>query len=64
MESCITHHQAAVRIFTQELPVIPLFARVKTAVTLPTLLNFQLDSTQPSELWNIAELDTEVIGNQ
>ena len=53
-------NQEAVRIFTEELPIIPLFDYLKTAVTQPTVLNFQPDASQPSELWNLAELD---IGN-
>ncbi len=58
------NHQEALRVFTNELPIMPLFARVKTAVSAPTLLNFHLNPSQPSELWNVAEWDTEVIGNQ
>lgn len=51
------NHLAAVQIFTEELPIIPLFHYLKTAVTQPTVLNFQPDASQPSELWNLAELD-------
>ena len=43
-----------------ELPDIPLFAHAKTAVTTPSILHFHFDPSQPSELWNIAELDLEV----
>lgn len=50
-------HQSAVQIFTEELPIIPLFHYLKTAVTQPTVLNFQPDASQPSELWNLAEID-------
>ncbi|HEX6383123.1 MAG TPA: peptide ABC transporter substrate-binding protein [Anaerolineae bacterium] len=49
-------HQAALRIFAQELPVIPLFARVKAAVARPEVTNFSLDPTQSSELWNLFEI--------
>ncbi|MBK7896047.1 MAG: ABC transporter substrate-binding protein [Candidatus Promineifilaceae bacterium] len=51
------NHLAAAQIFTEELPIIPLFHYLKTAVTQPTVLNFQPDASQPSELWNLAELD-------
>ena len=53
-------HQEAVRIFMTELPAIPLFAHAKAALATPLILNFHLDPSQPSELWNIAELDLEV----
>ncbi len=52
-----TSHREAVQIFTEELPIIPLFHYLKTAVTQPTILNFQPDASQPSELWNLAEID-------
>lgn len=52
-------HLEAARIFTEELPIIPLFHYLKTAVTQPTVLNFQPDASQPSELWNLAEIDIE-----
>ncbi|WP_420631491.1 ABC transporter substrate-binding protein [Candidatus Leptofilum sp.] len=53
------NHLAAAQIFTEQLPIIPLFHYLKTAVTQPTVLNFQPDASQPSELWNLAELDIE-----
>jgi hypothetical protein len=43
-----------------EMPIVPLFAHAKAAVTTPRILNFQLDVTQPSELWNVTELDVEL----
>jgi len=51
------NHQEAVRIFTRELPTIPLFSYVKVAVTSPAVRNFALDVTEPSELWNVYEID-------
>jgi peptide/nickel transport system substrate-binding protein len=53
------NHQEAVRIFSQELPIIPLFSHVKIAATRPGVLNFRLDVTEASELWNLYELDLE-----
>ncbi|MEZ4590334.1 MAG: ABC transporter substrate-binding protein [Chloroflexota bacterium] len=53
------NHLAAAQIFTEELPIIPLFSYLKTAVTQPTVLNLQPDASQPSELWNLAEIDIE-----
>ena len=54
-----TSHQAAIRIFSEQLPVIPLFAQMKTAVTQPSVRNFRPNSTQPSALWNLFEIDVE-----
>jgi peptide/nickel transport system substrate-binding protein len=56
-EAYVTGHQAALRIFSNELPGIPLFTNLKVAATRPEVLNFQLDTTQTSELWNLFELD-------
>ncbi|MBK8900205.1 MAG: hypothetical protein IPM53_03390 [Anaerolineaceae bacterium] len=53
----VAAHQAAWRIFAEELPSLPLFPRVKLAVVRPEVLNFGLDSTQNSELWNLFEID-------
>lgn len=56
-EGYIENHQEAVRIFTERLPAVPLFQYVDTAVTHPSIHNFQPNATQPSELWNIFEID-------
>ncbi|MGB4868865.1 MAG: ABC transporter substrate-binding protein [Candidatus Promineifilaceae bacterium] len=56
-EAYTANHQEALRIFSRELPSIPLFTNLKVAATQPDVLNFQLDTTQTSELWNIGELD-------
>jgi peptide/nickel transport system substrate-binding protein len=50
-------HQAALRIFAQDLPALPLFARLRVAATHPEVLNFRLNASQPSELWNVYEWD-------
>lgn len=52
-------HQAAQRIFAQELPSLPLFARLNVAAAQPGVLNFQMDPTQPSSLWNLYEIDMQ-----
>ncbi len=56
-------HQEALRIFAQELPAMPLFARLRLAATTPDVVNFRLDPTQPSELWNPHELDLNLAGS-
>lgn len=53
-------HQEAMRLFAAELPAVPLFARLRLAATTADVLNFRLDPTQPSELWNAFELDMTV----
>ncbi|HRQ37405.1 MAG TPA: ABC transporter substrate-binding protein [Chloroflexota bacterium] len=54
-----SNHQTALRIFADRKPSLPLFQYIKTAVTAPTVRNFQPDPTQPSELWNVFEWDIE-----
>lgn len=56
-------HQEAMRIFAQELPALPLFTRLRLAATTPDVLNFRLDPTQPSDLWNVSELDLLLDGS-
>lgn len=50
-----SYHQQAVRIFTQELPVLPLFLRVKYGFASPEITGLKFDPTE-SELWNLEEL--------
>lgn len=52
-------HREAQIIFSRELPVIPLFLRLKVAAAAPEVLNFGLDSTQMSEMYNIWEIDID-----
>jgi peptide/nickel transport system substrate-binding protein len=44
-------------IFANDLPVIPLYWRVKTAATRADLCHFSLDPTAASNLWNIEAFD-------
>ncbi|MEZ4594312.1 MAG: peptide ABC transporter substrate-binding protein [Chloroflexota bacterium] len=50
-------HAEAQRIFSEQLPVLPLFLRLKVAAARPDVLNFGVDPTQNSELYNLYELD-------
>lgn len=52
-------HTRAQVIFSRDVPVIPLFLRLKVAATRPEVLNFSLDSTQSSEMYNIYEIDLD-----
>jgi peptide/nickel transport system substrate-binding protein len=55
-------HAAAYRqaqfIFTEDLPIIPLYWRVKTAAARPEVCHFPLDPTAASALWNIEAFDS------
>jgi peptide/nickel transport system substrate-binding protein len=59
MEGYESSHQTALRIWTEQLPSIPLFLRPRVAATTPGILNFTLNPTQESELWNLYEIDLE-----
>lgn len=50
-------HERAQIIFSEDVPVIPLFPRLKIAVARPDVAGFRVDSTQMSEMFNIFELD-------
>lgn len=45
-------------VFANDLPVIPLYWRVKTAATRADLCHFSLDPTAASSLWNIEAFDS------
>lgn len=46
-------HQEAQRIFAEQLPIIPLYLRLKLAAARFDLTGFIVDPTAASELWNI-----------
>jgi peptide/nickel transport system substrate-binding protein len=46
------YHQAQ-QIFSENLPVLPLFARVKVMATTPDVVNFMPNPTVNAETWNI-----------
>ena len=48
------YHRAQ-QIFTEQVPVLPLFQRVMVTATRPDLINFRPDPTVNSETWNIEE---------
>ncbi|MEM7331446.1 MAG: ABC transporter substrate-binding protein, partial [Chloroflexota bacterium] len=52
-------HAEAQVIFSQEVPVIPLFLRLKVAAARTDVLNFGVDPTQNSELYNMYEIDLD-----
>jgi len=56
----VDNHSEAQRIFSQEVPVIPLFLRLKVAAARPEVVNFGVDPTENSELYNIYEFDLDI----
>ncbi len=51
------NHLEAQRIFGEQVPVAPLYLRLKLAATRPDMKNFIMDPTANSEMWNIEEFD-------
>lgn len=49
--------QETQRLLAENLPMIPLYMRMKLALARPEVRHFQLDPTQESELWNLFALD-------
>ncbi len=49
------NHLLAQEIFATDLPVAPLYLRLKLAATRPDFCNFIMDPTNNSEMWNIEE---------
>ncbi len=45
------------RLFAQELPSVPLYFRLKMAVSRPDLCGLEMDVTARSDLWNLESLD-------
>ena len=48
----------AYKIFTAELPALPLYQRINVIATNPRVLNFK-PNPSADELWNIEELDVK-----
>ncbi len=53
-----TSYAQAQAIFSQDLPVIPLYWRVKSAAAWVGICHFSLDPTASSNLWNIEAIDS------
>jgi ABC-type oligopeptide transport system substrate-binding subunit len=47
----------AQRIFSERLPVLPLFQRSRVTLARETVIGLAPNPTQVSELWNIEQLD-------
>jgi hypothetical protein len=51
------NHRLAQRLFSQDLPVIPLFLTTRLTITRPDLCGYRNDPTADSDTWNIEEFD-------
>jgi peptide/nickel transport system substrate-binding protein len=58
-EDYVEGHKESQRIFSEQLPVVPLFLRLKLAATRPEVMGFIMDPTENSEMWNIEAFDIE-----
>jgi peptide/nickel transport system substrate-binding protein len=56
-EAYTTNHLAAQLIFSEQLPIVPLYLRLKLAATRPDMCNFFMDPTANSEMWNVEEFN-------
>ena len=56
-DAYVKANQDAQLLFTEQLPVIPLFFRLDMAVSRPDLCGMQMDVTTRSDLWNLESLD-------
>jgi peptide/nickel transport system substrate-binding protein len=53
----IENQYAVQAIFSEQLPVVPLYQHLKLAVNRPDMCGFSLDPSAMSELWNIENFD-------
>lgn len=49
----VNYHQEALRIFSQDLPSLPLYMRYYLFITRPDLAGVIVQSAQSNELWNL-----------
>jgi peptide/nickel transport system substrate-binding protein len=50
-------HLEAQKIFSEQLPVVPLYLTIKLAATRPDMCGFIMDPSAKSDFWNIEEFD-------
>ncbi len=53
-------YQDTQALFARDLPVLPLYWRLKVAAARPGLVNYALDPTAASALWNIEAFDLPI----
>ncbi len=52
-------HAAPQRIFSEQLPVLPLFQHQKTTLARASVIGLAPNASQRSELWNLEQLDIQ-----
>ena len=52
-DSYVENHQAAQRIFAEDLPIVPLYYRTAVTLARPDLCGLNMDITARSALWNL-----------
>jgi peptide/nickel transport system substrate-binding protein len=62
--SYAANHLEAQRIFAEDMPVIPLYLRLKLAVTRPDVTGLIIDPTENSEFWNIEDFGRYIISGR
>ncbi len=60
----VSFHKAAQRIFSRDLPVLPLYFVPKLVAVRPGVSGLTLDPTQHLEFWAIEEFDLEALAEQ
>jgi len=63
-DSYTENHIRAQEIFGEELPVVPLYLRLKLAATRPDMCDFIMDPTANSEFWNIENFGYGALCNE
>ncbi len=58
-EEYVEAHREAQRIFSEQLPALPLFLHLNIAVIRNEVTGFIMDPTQYSEIWNVEAFDLE-----
>lgn len=58
-EDYIQGHKEAQRIYSEQIPALPLFLRLKIAAYRPNVVGFIMDPTENSEMWNIEAMDIQ-----
>jgi peptide/nickel transport system substrate-binding protein len=53
----LQNNQAVQRMFSEELPVIPLYYRLRVAISRPDLCGLSMDVSSRSSLWNLETID-------
>jgi peptide/nickel transport system substrate-binding protein len=56
MDSYASRQMAPMRIFNEQLPAIPLFVHLKSALARPGVEGLTLDPTQTADIWNVETL--------